>query len=71
VKETKFISPHSLQIDGSVKPSDRIDFYHEGHEEHEGGFAAKATIALLFIIVSFVIFVVHKAFFHRDSKRSH
>jgi len=43
VKETKFISAHSLQINGSVKPSDKIDFYHEGHEEHEGGFAAKAS----------------------------
>jgi len=40
VKETKCISAHSIQIDGSVKPSDRIDFY---HEEHEGGFAAKAS----------------------------
>ena len=43
MKETKFISAHSLQVDGSVKPSDRIDFYHEGHEEHGGGFAAKAS----------------------------
>jgi hypothetical protein len=46
VKETKIISAHRLQIDGSFKPSDRMDFYHEGHEEHEeheGGFAAKAS----------------------------
>jgi len=43
MKETKFISARSLLIDGIVKPSDRLDFYHEGHEEHEGGFAAKAS----------------------------
>jgi hypothetical protein len=43
VKETKFIFAHRLQIDGSFKPSDKIEFTHEGHEEHEGGFAAKAS----------------------------
>jgi len=43
MKETKFISARSLLIDGIVKPSDRLDFYHEGHEEHEGGFAAKVS----------------------------
>ena len=43
VKETKVISGHRLQSDGSFKPNDRMDFYHEGHEEHEGGFAAKTT----------------------------
>ena len=43
MKETLFISAHRLQIDGNVKPNERMAFYHEGHEEHEGGFAAKAS----------------------------
>jgi len=53
MKETKFISAHCLQIDGSFKPNDRIEFY---HEEHEGGFAAKVSYRSFF----FVIFVVPK-----------
>jgi len=51
VNETKFISAHSLQIDDSAKPSDRIDFYHEGLEEHEGGFAAKASYHSFFRVL--------------------
>jgi len=33
---------------------------HKGHEEHEGGFAAKTV--LLFFFVSFMLFVVHGNF---------